>query len=346
MIESDFYAYAPHSCNRPIRATLMCTVACIVQNRGWSRPFCRPTSIDSLLVRVLLASTRFRALTDSINRLSAVCKKPATLYAAALATTRLEPMHVHTLAYEPSPDFGDFKASYDSMPKYVPINPVGFACVNVLMQKAIGTVLVKARARVRSREWARKNPDKKRAMDAQTYKDNKALIIKRSTKWNAVNRERRNARLRPWANAYLKEKKQNDPSFHLRSKLRSRFYTVLKRMNGTKHTSTSRLAGCSPKQLQEYLDRQTLPSDEEPEVDHVFPLSVYDLQDESTHGKACHWSNLQPLSHEENAGKSNALPTKAMAAKVERWAWPPGVTEDMLPDIYDGWATPLRMHAA
>lgn len=34
-----------------------------------------------------------------------------------------------------------------------------------------------------------------------------------------------------------------------------------------------------------------------------------------------------------------------MAARVERWAWPPGITEDMLPDIYDGWATPLRMHA-
>jgi len=35
-----------------------------------------------------------------------------------------------------------------------------------------------------------------------------------------------------------------------------------------------------------------------------------------------------------------------MAAKVERWCWPDGVTEDMLPDKYDGWATPLRMAAA
>ena len=35
-----------------------------------------------------------------------------------------------------------------------------------------------------------------------------------------------------------------------------------------------------------------------------------------------------------------------MAAKVDRDKWPPGITEDMLPDIYPGWATPLRMHAA
>ncbi len=61
--------------------------------------------------------------------------------------------------------------------------------------------------------------------------------------------------------------------------------------------------------------------------------------------RAMHFSNLQPLTADENGDKSDKLPTKAMAAKVERWAWPPGITEDMLPDIYDGWATPLRMRA-
>jgi len=54
-------------------------------------------------------------------------------------------------------------------------------------------------------------------------------------------------------------------------------------------------------------------------------------------------SNVQPLTKNENINKSAKLPTKAMAAKVERWAWPDGVTEDMLPDIYPGWATALRM---
>jgi len=56
-----------------------------------------------------------------------------------------------------------------------------------------------------------------------------------------------------------------------------------------------------------------------------------------------HWSNYQLITTAENRTKNDRLPTKAMAAKVERWAWPPGITEDMLPDIYPGWSTPLRM---
>lgn len=55
-----------------------------------------------------------------------------------------------------------------------------------------------------------------------------------------------------------------------------------------------------------------------------------------------HFSNLWPLTKEENNEKNGRMPTKAMAAQVQRWAWPPGITEDMLPDIYDGWATPLH----
>jgi len=57
----------------------------------------------------------------------------------------------------------------------------------------------------------------------------------------------------------------------------------------------------------------------------------------------CHFSNLQPLTPQENGNKFDKLPTKAMAAKVYRDKWPPGITEDMLPDIYEGWSTALRM---
>jgi hypothetical protein len=57
-----------------------------------------------------------------------------------------------------------------------------------------------------------------------------------------------------------------------------------------------------------------------------------------------HWSNYQPLTNFENAQKSNKLPTKAMADKVDRSCWPDGITMDKLPDRYDGWATGLRMH--
>jgi hypothetical protein len=56
-----------------------------------------------------------------------------------------------------------------------------------------------------------------------------------------------------------------------------------------------------------------------------------------------HWTNTQLLTPVENRSKSGRLPTKAMAAKVDRCCWPDGVTEDMLPTIYPGWSSPLRM---
>ena len=46
---------------------------------------------------------------------------------------------------------------------------------------------------------------------------------------------------------------------------------------------------------------------------------------------------------ERKPTKCKKLPTKAMAAKVDPACWPDGITMDMLPDIYPGWRTPLRM---
>ena len=79
------------------------------------------------------------------------------------------------------------------------------------------------------------------------------------------------------------------------------------------------------------------------EIDHIFALALYDLRNPQNVARVMHWSNLQLLTRVENQWKTDKLPTKAMAAKVPRELWPDGITEDMLPDIYPGWRTPLRM---
>ena len=75
-------------------------------------------------------------------------------------------------------------------------------------------------------------------------------------------------------------------------------------------------------------------------------MGMYNLQNYKQQMMCMNRSNLQTLYPNENKSKKNQLPTKAMAARVARWCWPDGVTEDMLPDKYPGWATPLRMEAA
>ena len=80
------------------------------------------------------------------------------------------------------------------------------------------------------------------------------------------------------------------------------------------------------------------------DFDHIFSFTFYNMKTEQH--KVMHFTNYQPLTPRENRQKWNKLPTKAMAAKVDPACWPDGITMDMLPDIYPGWATPLRMHTS
>ena len=123
-------------------------------------------------------------------------------------------------------------------------------------------------------------------------------------------------------------------------------YTVLKRTCASKSDDISRLAGCSPVFLQDHLESFIPPQMKlcDFNVDHVFPLVAFDMHSDKQQRMSCHYTNLQPLTSEENKDKGNKLPTKAMADRVEQWAWPKGVKYEDLPDIYEGWATPLRMH--
>ena len=44
------------------------------------------------------------------------------------------------------------------------------------------------------------------------------------------------------------------------------------------------------------------------EVDHIMPVSSFDLSDPEEFKRVNHWSNLQPLSWQDNAKKSDTIP--------------------------------------
>jgi hypothetical protein len=211
-----------------------------------------------------------------------------------------------------------------------PTNSVGFKCVNILVQKAISNVKTKAKARNRAAKWIQKHPD---------YKPKVSETAKKRQKEKQVsNRDSINSRRR--------ERVQTDLSFACSNRIRSRLKSALKTAGVQKGNSIIEFIGTTWDQLIQHIgDGYSEMEIKDGHVDHIFPLNRFDFSDQAQIASAAHFTNLQILSSHENLSKSAKLPTKAMAAKVDRDKWPPGITEEMLPDIYDGWATPLRMHA-
>lgn len=214
--------------------------------------------------------------------------------------------------------------------------PTGYKCINRLMNRAIGKVLTKARSRDRARDWGKANRQRQNATVKRWTERNRETSLYRSKQYNDAHKKE--------ALEYQKQRRKTDEVFALKCRMRSRLLCWRKSSSAGRVCKTFDAIGCTPEQLRDHLRQQCTDfAVADYAVDHIFPLDAYKEKIDTMQHMAMHWSNVQPLTQAENSSKSSRLPTKAMAVKVERWAWPPGITEDMLPDKYDGWETPLRM---
>lgn len=143
-------------------------------------------------------------------------------------------------------------------------------------------------------------------------------------------------------NQLARDRRANDPAYRAERNLRSRLADYARTHGFVKGASTEEMLRCSWVEFEARM--RSMDADHANcEIDHIFPMSSYDLNNKANQMRCMHNTNLQPLTATENRSKSNKPPTKAMAARVKRDCWPDGITEDMLPDIYPGWRTPLRM---
>ena len=109
--------------------------------------------------------------------------------------------------------------------------------------------------------------------------------------------------------------------------LRRSVRTAIRSAQAKKDGPTLELTGCSAAECVAHLEAQLGPSEQlsEFQIDHIFPLKAYNLLDPRQQRQAFHFSNLQPLSRADNQRKGSRMPTLAMADKVQRSSWPPGV---------------------
>jgi len=110
-----------------------------------------------------------------------------------------------------------------------------------------------------------------------------------------------------------------NPDIKLRYALRRRMSTALRNAMLSKKESSARIMdyiGCSIIELRAYLEAQFKPGmtwsnhgNAGWHIDHVMPLSGFDLTNKEDTKKAWHYTNLRPLWAKENLRKHNKKPT-------------------------------------
>ena len=94
---------------------------------------------------------------------------------------------------------------------------------------------------------------------------------------------------------------KSDPIYRTQSSLRTQTH----RLSNYKNKDTVELVGCSP---EEFWKRNGSPSAEELkglDIDHIVPLSWFDLSNKDHVRVACSWTNLQYLGRGDNESKGN-----------------------------------------
>lgn len=167
-----------------------------------------------------------------------------------------------------------------------------------------GAVHLKAACKICQAEYNDKyrisNLDKMRHKQFKWFVDNKEKQYQRVKEYQTLNAE----------SIQEKRKKRllEDVNYRIARNLRSRLWCAL---NISKcSVSAVNDLGCSISDFKIHIsslfdEEMTWDNYGEWQIDHVVPLSKFDLTDEDQIRKACNYTNLQPMWAEENASKRN-----------------------------------------
>jgi hypothetical protein len=154
--------------------------------------------------------------------------------------------------------------------------------------------------------------DKLKSIKAEWYQRNRESVLTKTKSWNTKNSDQRQKNVRTWVKENrlesLRKKRlryAEDLNFKLADNLRSRLSKTLRR-NG----SAVRDLGCTLDELKVHLESKFQLgmtwdnwSRDGWHIDHIRPLSSFDLTDAAQFIAAVHYTNLQPLWATENRKK-------------------------------------------
>lgn len=151
------------------------------------------------------------------------------------------------------------------------------------------------------------------------YEKNKEKISqqRRTPKYKAEERKRRKARSR-------RERYTKKPQALIARRLRNRISRSLRRQKTTKTKKSLDLLGCSVAEYRIFLEAQFSPPMSWQNygfmwhIDHIKPISSFDLTDPKQQLEAFHYSNTRPLSAKENMSKGSKTLEEYEQWKQER----------------------------
>ena len=142
--------------------------------------------------------------------------------------------------------------------------------------------------RIAVNKYALKNKDKIKIKNHNLYLKDKVRIDKRNQ-------------------VYFTKHLKESPKFRIGFYFRQRIYKALKNQNTFKKAETIELLGCTFEELKNYLQSKFITgmnwknySYKGWHIDHIKPLSAFDLTKEDEQRIAFHYTNLQPLWAKEN----------------------------------------------
>jgi hypothetical protein len=107
-------------------------------------------------------------------------------------------------------------------------------------------------------------------------------------------------------NEKRKKQRKIDKQYQIMDTLRCRTRKILKIQSANKTTNMAKLIGCSGKELAERFISMGYDSNT-CHIDHIIPMSVFDLTIPEHQYIACNYLNLQPLNITDNLIKSDSL---------------------------------------
>lgn len=118
--------------------------------------------------------------------------------------------------------------------------------------------------------------------------------------------------LRKRGNEYIKRRYAEEPEFALAFKVRARVYQAIRKGGASKTGRTEDLVGCSFDFLRQHIERQfrgkmSWDTPGSFHIDHIVPLSAFDLSDPMQLRVACNWQNLRPIPPKKNMSKGAKL---------------------------------------